>query len=89
MWRSSHGARYLRCADRGVSVARNHGASEASGELLLFVDDDIVVGESNLRQHEAIHASNERCLVSGHWEFDPELRRKLEALPARALSPRL
>ena len=77
----SHDARYMRCADRGVSVARNHGASEASGELLVFVDDDIVVGESNLRQHEAIHASNERCLVSGHWEFDPELRSRLEASP--------
>jgi GT2 family glycosyltransferase len=64
-----------------VSAARNHGATQASGELLLFVDDDIVVGESNLRQHEAIHANHNRCLLSGHWEFDPELRRRLEASP--------
>jgi hypothetical protein len=47
----------------------------------MFVDDDIVVGESNLRQHEATHALNDRCLVSGHWDFDPELRRRLEASP--------
>jgi GT2 family glycosyltransferase len=77
----SHHARYERCPDRGVSAARNHGAGVASGELLMFVDDDIVVGESNLRQHEAIHARNDRCLVSGHWEFDPELRLRLEASP--------
>jgi len=77
----SHDAFYERCADRGVSAARNHGAGVASGELLLFVDDDIVVGESNVRQHEATHARNDRCLVSGHWEFDPELRRKLESSP--------
>jgi GT2 family glycosyltransferase len=77
----SHGASYARCPTRGVAAARNHGARQASGELLLFVDDDIVVGPSNLSQHEAIHATCDRCLVSGHWEFDPELRRRLEATP--------
>ena len=76
-----NGARYSRCPDHGVAAARNHGARLASGELLMFVDDDIVVGESNLRQHEAIHMSHDRCLVSGHWEFDPELRRGLERSP--------
>jgi GT2 family glycosyltransferase len=77
----SHGARYLAHDDRGVSVARNLGAKAASGELLMFVDDDIVVGKDNLRRHEAIHASHERCVVSGHWEYEPELRRKLESSP--------
>jgi GT2 family glycosyltransferase len=77
----SSGAAYSRRPDRGVAAARNHGASLASGELLMFVDDDIVVGESNLRQHEAIHASQDHCLVSGHWEFDPDLRSKLERSP--------
>jgi GT2 family glycosyltransferase len=77
----SNGARYSRCPDRGVAAARNHGARLASGELLMFVDDDIVVGESNLRQHEAVHLRHDRCLVSGHWEFDPELRRNLERAP--------
>ena len=77
----SHGAQYSHCPDRGVAVARNHGAGVASGELLLFVDDDIVVSASNLSRHEAIHVNHEPCLVSGHWEFDPELRRRLEASP--------
>jgi GT2 family glycosyltransferase len=75
---SSNGARYFRCADNGVAAARNHGAGMASGELLMFVDDDIVVGESNLRQHEAIHVSNDRCLVAGYWEYEHEFRQKLE-----------
>jgi GT2 family glycosyltransferase len=75
------GAVYSRHPDRGVAAARNHGARMASGELLLFVDDDIVVGPSNLRRHEVVHASHQRCLVAGHWEFDPELRRRLEASP--------
>jgi GT2 family glycosyltransferase len=75
------GALYRRCPDAGVAVARNRGASVASGELLLFVDDDIVVGSANLRQHEAVHLAHDRCLVSGHWEFDPDLRRKLQQSP--------
>jgi GT2 family glycosyltransferase len=53
----------------------------ASGDLLMFVDDDIVVGQSNLRQHEAIHMSHDRCLVSGHWEYEPEFRQTLEGSP--------
>src|SRR3954452_9274672 len=77
----SQNARYSRSPDHGVAAARNHGASLAAGELLLFVDDDIVVAPSNLRQHETIHMSHDPCLVGGHWEFDPDLRLKLEASP--------
>ena len=77
----SAGATFSRLPDRGVAAARNHGATLASGELLMFVDDDIVVGESNLRLHEAIHQDNDRCLVSGHWEFDHELRSRLQGSP--------
>ena len=77
----SNGAIYSRHPDRGVAAARNHGANLAQGELLVFVDDDIVVTESNLKQHEAIHRSHDSCLVSGQWEFDPALRRRLELTP--------
>lgn len=76
---TTSGARYFRYADLGVSAARNHGARMASGELLMFVDDDIVVGRENLRQHQAIHSTEDPCVVSGHWEYEPEFRRKLEA----------
>ena len=47
----------------------------------MFVDDDIVVEKDNLRRHEAIHLSSEHCVVSGHWEYEPELRRELESSP--------
>ena len=71
-------ARYERHPDVGVAAARNHGARQAQGELLLFVDDDIVVGTGNLAAHAAVHEEHPRCLVSGHWEFDPDLRASLE-----------
>lgn len=78
---AERGVRYERAVDTGVSAARNRGAASASGELLLFIDDDIVVGRDTLDRHQAIHAEHERCLVSGHWEFDPELRSALERTP--------
>jgi GT2 family glycosyltransferase len=65
----------------GVAAARNRGAAVASGELLLFCDDDIVVSKDNLRRHESVHAGEERCLVSGRWEFDPAVRLRLEMTP--------
>src|SRR4051812_29988645 len=78
---TAQGALYFRHPDLGVAAARNHGARMASGELLMFVDDDIVVGTQNLQQHRAIHLAHDPCVVSGHWEYEPEFRRKLEASP--------
>jgi GT2 family glycosyltransferase len=44
----------------------------------MFVDDDIVVAPDNLRRHQAIHATHDRCMVSGHWEYEPGFRQQLE-----------
>jgi GT2 family glycosyltransferase len=74
----SRRVRYERYPDVGVAAARNRGAALATGDLLLFVDDDIVVGTPTLRQHESIHRQKERCLVCGHQELDPDVRAMLE-----------
>jgi GT2 family glycosyltransferase len=77
----SRGLGYVRHGDEGVAAARNRGAALATGELLMFVDDDIVVGKDNLLRHQAIHRQDHRCFVSGHWEFDPSLRETLQTTP--------
>jgi GT2 family glycosyltransferase len=78
---SMRGARYVPYSNAGVAAARNAGARLATSDLLLFVDDDIVVGADNLSRHEAIHEEDGWCLVSGRWEFDAQLRARLRETP--------
>lgn len=42
--------------NQGVAAARNRGLSAAQGELVLFLDDDVVPTPSLLREHLAAHA---------------------------------
>ncbi|GAB4216651.1 MAG: glycosyltransferase family 2 protein [Roseiflexaceae bacterium] len=42
----------------GVAAARNNGVARASGELILFIDDDVVPAPDLLAEHLATHASS-------------------------------
>jgi glycosyltransferase involved in cell wall biosynthesis len=46
--------RYCRQPHRGATLARNHGAEQATGELLVFVDDDIELLPDTLAELIAI-----------------------------------
>lgn len=62
------GARVLRESKQGVACARNAGARHAEGDVLVFVDADVMVPYNSL---EAIHAamSNPNC-VGGAVDVD-------------------
>lgn len=47
--------RYLHQENRGAGAARNHGLREARGDIILFVDDDIVGVPSMLAEHLRYH----------------------------------
>lgn len=53
--------------NQGVAVARNHGLERATGELILFVDDDVVptpqLIEEHLRYHDADNASHDLVVM--------------------------
>lgn len=63
----------------GAAAARNRGARAATGELLLFVDDDIVVPPDHLLAHRAARAAHPDALVNGRWEFTVAVLQELAA----------
>jgi GT2 family glycosyltransferase len=55
------------------SEARNQGAREAKGQLLLFVDDDMLAGRNLLEAHAAAHVEWPGALVIGAIRLPDEV----------------
>ena len=72
---------YLPQSHAGVARARNNGAEHARGEVLIFLDDDMIVEPDHISQHLTTRARFGDCLVNGHWDFAPEVKSALEATP--------
>lgn len=67
--------------NRGLPAARNTGADAAEGGLLLFLDDDVVPGESWVKNHIARHeVESEPVIVLGNLieAYDTPADSKLE-----------
>lgn len=62
--------------NRGPAAARNRGFREARGELILFLDDDIVAPPDLVQRHLDTHAErNDPSLgILGRVEWEPGLR---------------
>ena len=58
-------------ANQGAAVARNAGAAAGSGELLLFLDDDMRADRAMLQEHDRLHRDG-ADLVLGDVPLDPE-----------------
>jgi glycosyltransferase involved in cell wall biosynthesis/peptidoglycan/xylan/chitin deacetylase (PgdA/CDA1 family) len=63
--------RIIEQPNRGPSAARNVGIEAARGELLLFLDDDIICGPHLLKQHVEAHAGPEPAVVYGSISVAP------------------
>ena len=64
--------RIIEQTNRGPSAARNVGIYAARGDLILFLDDDIICGQHLLKQHVAAHADPEPAVVYGSISVAPE-----------------
>ncbi len=55
----------------GQSKARNMGANQALGEILLFLDDDMIAQPDLLSRHDKAH-NNQTDMVLGHIPVHPD-----------------
>jgi len=55
----------------GPASARNLGLASAKGEIVLFVDDDIVVPPTLVSDHIRAHRLNPRAVIFGRYPFRP------------------
>lgn len=55
----------------GAAAARNRGARAAHGEILLFLDDDVIASEGLIAAHAASHSRDADRVVVGPYLLDP------------------
>jgi glycosyltransferase involved in cell wall biosynthesis len=61
--------RFLRLSARGVCAARNLGAQQARGSLLIFLDDDIVPCPDFIAAHVRVHSNSGQSIGVGNLKF--------------------
>ena len=61
--------------NQGVAVARNNGIAAADGDLLLFIDDDVVPKPELVAEHLACHQTyGEKTVVLGPMLSPPDFQ---------------
>lgn len=66
--------RYLRQENRGPAAARNRGAAAARGEILIFIDNDILVEPDFISAHVSTLTAYPGCWVLGRVTNPAKLR---------------
>lgn len=63
----------------GAASARNYGTSKASGDILLFVDDDILVSRENIKRTLELHLLFPNACFNLNWKYPDEMLSMMKA----------
>ena len=61
----------------GVASARNLGAKNSTGDLLLFLDNDILISRQSIDHILALHAQHENSAINLNWTYTPAIQKLL------------
>jgi glycosyltransferase involved in cell wall biosynthesis len=65
-------------ANKGRSAVRNRGVKEASGEVLIFYDDDMVPEEESIQKHINFHLNNKGILSGNSVELEDKTKTDIQ-----------
>jgi glycosyltransferase involved in cell wall biosynthesis len=68
--------RIVREPHSGVATARNAGWKEARGEVVIFLDDDVIPARGLVAAHATVHAAHDDAVTLGNIAADPARRRE-------------
>lgn len=63
---------------QGVASARNYGAEHAKGDVLLFIDDDMIVNADAINKCLETLGSTEKTVVNADWVYLPKEQEKIK-----------
>ncbi len=61
----------------GAASARNFGVKKSIGNILLFLDDDIIISKESVDHVLALHDQYPKACFNFNWTYPPELKQKL------------
>src|SRR6266404_393094 len=76
-WKTPFAIKVIVQPTRGMEVARNVGVAAARGEIVLFLDDDIICSPGVIRQHTEAHGDDVAVVAHGPIYVAPESPKSL------------